>query len=142
MDGNQNNTPELPAPVNNTPEKVADNGEHPSVSNSPEKQAVVGEALRQQQPALPAISSNDASQIAQPSSTLGVIPVKDDNTKSQQSTADDADVIEKQWVERAKAIVTKTRNDPREQSHELSRFKAEYVQKRFNKELKISEDAN
>lgn len=54
--------------------------------------------------------------------------------------ADDADLIEKEWVERAKAIVEKTRDDPHEQKREMSKYKADYVKKRYNKDLKVAED--
>lgn len=51
--------------------------------------------------------------------------------------AEDVDLIEKEWVEKAKSIVTNTRNDPYAQNQELNRFKADYMQKRYNKDIKI-----
>ncbi|MEO6513168.1 MAG: hypothetical protein ABIR37_00620 [Candidatus Saccharimonadales bacterium] len=51
------------------------------------------------------------------------------------SNADDSDLIEKEWVEKAKAIVEKTRRDPFQQSQELNRFKNEYLQKRYGKNV-------
>ncbi|MDB5163701.1 MAG: hypothetical protein JWS12_318 [Candidatus Saccharibacteria bacterium] len=54
--------------------------------------------------------------------------------------ADDVDLIEKVWVEKAKAIVAQTKDDPRRQNKEISRFKADYIKKRYNKELKVSEE--
>ena len=54
--------------------------------------------------------------------------------------ADDVDLIEKEWVLRAKDIVNKTRHDPHEQNKEMSKFKAEYIKKRYNKDLKISDE--
>jgi len=51
--------------------------------------------------------------------------------------AEDKNRIEKQWVERAKAIVAQTQDDPYRQKNEMSKVKAEYIQKRFNKGLKI-----
>lgn len=55
------------------------------------------------------------------------------------NTAHDEDLIEKVWVNKAKAIVNRTKEDPYQQSRELSTFKAEYIQKRYNKALKVSE---
>lgn len=135
MDGNQKSMPELPAPQ--SAEKPLVPGELAKPAG--EAPAPVGESLRTPPPISPTVS-DDASQIAQPISSTGIAPISDPST-SQQAIADDVDVIEKQWVVNAKNIVEKTRNDPREQSKELSRFKAEYVQKRFNKELKVAEDA-
>jgi hypothetical protein len=65
----------------------------------------------------------------------------DDNTTvSAQSSssliADDVDVIEKIWVQKAKTIVNETKDDPRKQSTELSNMKRDYIKKRFNKDIK------
>lgn len=53
--------------------------------------------------------------------------------------ADDLDLIEKEWVEKAKDIVHKTRSDPHTQNKEMNRFKADYMKKRYNKDIKLSE---
>lgn len=55
--------------------------------------------------------------------------------------ADDADLIEKDWVERAKHIVELTRNDPRAQANQLSHMKADYVSRRFGKDIKTDQAA-
>lgn len=52
--------------------------------------------------------------------------------------ADDADLIEKEWVIRAKAIVEQTKSDPHVQNRELGKVKAEYIKKRYNKDVKVS----
>lgn len=54
------------------------------------------------------------------------------------NTADDTDLIEKEWVTKAKQIVERTRDDPHKQSEELTVFKADYLQKRYNKTIKVS----
>lgn len=54
--------------------------------------------------------------------------------------ADDGDIIEKEWVDKAKHIVATTRHDPYKQARELHRFKAEYLQKRYNKTIEVVED--
>ncbi|HEY5549625.1 MAG TPA: hypothetical protein VIK37_00220 [Candidatus Saccharimonadales bacterium] len=53
--------------------------------------------------------------------------------------ADDADLIEKEWIERARLIVAKTQDDPHRQKNEMSKAKADYIQKRFNKIIKTDE---
>jgi len=53
--------------------------------------------------------------------------------------ADDKDLIEKAWVEKAKAIVAQTKDDPYVQSNEITKIKEDYQQKRFKNKLKISE---
>lgn len=52
--------------------------------------------------------------------------------------ADDADLIEKEWVAKAKAIVAHTKDDPHMQNNEMNKVKADYLKKRYNKDLKVS----
>ncbi len=54
--------------------------------------------------------------------------------------AADIDVIEQIWVAKAKELIDKTKDDPHTQKAQMSKFKAEYIKKRINKEIKISED--
>ncbi len=49
--------------------------------------------------------------------------------------ADDIDLIEKEWVEKAKEIVDKTRSNPYLQNKAISEMKADYIKKRYNKDL-------
>jgi hypothetical protein len=51
--------------------------------------------------------------------------------------ADDKDVIEPEWVNKAKKIVNTTSDDPYKQSEELTALKADYMQKRYNKIVKL-----
>ena len=53
------------------------------------------------------------------------------------TAASDTDLIEKEWVEKAKAIVEQTRSDPHLQNKEISKFKADYMKKRYNKTIKL-----
>lgn len=53
--------------------------------------------------------------------------------------ADDTDLIEKEWVDKAKEIVAQTAHDPYLQNKEINKVRAEYLKKRYNKELKQSE---
>jgi hypothetical protein len=51
----------------------------------------------------------------------------------------DSDLIEKEWVDKAKQIVERTRDDPYKQSEELTVFKADYMKKRYDKTIKVSQ---
>jgi hypothetical protein len=66
------------------------------------------------------------------------VPIQDGATGG---IADDVDLIEKEWVDKAKAIVEATQDDPRKQKSEISKVKAEYIQKRFNKTIKVDSAA-
>ena len=72
---------------------------------------------------------------------LGADPGATDQSGVQSSglIADDTDLIEKEWVIRAKAIVLQTKDDPHTQNKEMNKVKADYLKKRYNKDLKISE---
>ncbi len=52
--------------------------------------------------------------------------------------ADDGDLIEKEWVDKAKQIVEHTRDDPYKQSEELTVVKADYMKQRYNKAIKLN----
>lgn len=54
--------------------------------------------------------------------------------------ADDIDVIEKEWVNKAKDVVKKTSSDPFEQERQVSKLQADYLKKRYNKDIKIPND--
>ncbi len=69
------------------------------------------------------------------STTGTTTPLSDD-----QLMADDADLIEKEWVNKAKAIVDNTRNDPHLQNKQINLVKADYIKKRYNKDIKVSKD--
>lgn len=53
--------------------------------------------------------------------------------------ADDSDLIEKEWVLKAKEIVARTSHDPYEQNKEVERMKADYMKKRYNKDIRVTE---
>ncbi len=78
-------------------------------------------------PAMGATQSVQNNVVA--NTTLSVVP----------ATADDRDLIEKEWVIKAKKIIMANRDNPHQQSKELTLFKADYMQKRYNKIIKLSE---
>ncbi len=53
--------------------------------------------------------------------------------------ADDADLIEKEWIVKAKSIVEHTRGDPYTRNREMNKVKVDYLKKRYNKDIKITE---
>ncbi|MDQ3065335.1 MAG: hypothetical protein M3Q36_03650 [bacterium] len=61
------------------------------------------------------------------------------NSATSQLQADDNDLIEKEWVSKAKQIISSTKVDPFMQNREMSRIKADYLKKRYNKDIKLEE---
>ncbi|HSX35864.1 MAG TPA: hypothetical protein VLH84_02930 [Patescibacteria group bacterium] len=58
-------------------------------------------------------------------------------------TGDDdsnTDQLDKEWIEKAKAIIAQTKSDPYMESHEISKAKADYLRIRYNKTVKVAED--
>lgn len=51
--------------------------------------------------------------------------------------AADEDLIEKEWVEKAKRVVAETRHDPYLQGKEVGRLQADYLQKRYGKTVNL-----
>lgn len=54
--------------------------------------------------------------------------------------ASDIDLIEKEWVNKAKEIVSRTIGDPYVQNKEINKIKADYIKKRYNKDIKIASE--
>lgn len=61
-------------------------------------------------------------------------PLTDDNPL----TANDDDLIEKEWVAKAKKIVQDTKADPYKQESEVSKLQADYLKKRYGKDIKLN----
>ena len=55
-------------------------------------------------------------------------------------TASNDDVIEKEWVNKSKKIVKDTKGDPYRKEHEISKLQADYMFKRYGKEVKVPDD--
>lgn len=55
-------------------------------------------------------------------------------------TAADDDLIEKEWVDKAKKIVQATRSDPYTQEKEVSKLQADYIKKRYGKDVKLANE--
>ena len=53
--------------------------------------------------------------------------------------ANDDDLIEKEWVDRAKKIVSETRDDPHKQEEAVSKLQVDYLKKRYGREIGVAE---
>lgn len=49
--------------------------------------------------------------------------------------AADEDLIEKEWVDKAKQIVAETRDDPRRRAEQANALQKDYMKKRFGKDI-------
>lgn len=53
--------------------------------------------------------------------------------------ANDDDLIEKEWVDKAKKIIVETKDDPYRREQEVGRLQADYLRKRYGRELGASQ---
>lgn len=90
---------------------------------------------------IPGLAASQPSPVSDPAASLPQAPAGQSGSLSQHSPkiAEDVDLIEKEWVTKAKAIIDKTRGNPNEQTKELSRFKADYLKTRYSKDVKVNE---
>ncbi len=68
---------------------------------------------------------------AQAAATVTAVAA-DDNASL---AASDGDLIEKEWVEKAKQIVNQTVDDPYQREDSVSKLRMDYLKKRFGREL-------
>lgn len=122
-------------------------GEQLPLANAPEAQPEVGAASAVAAERAPSSAASGAT-AAQPIIPLppidnSVAPVPQSSVSSTSKSAKvalitDDDLIEKEWVDRAKKIIESTRDDPHQQSEQLTLVKADYMKKRYDKTIKVS----
>lgn len=86
-----------------------------------------------QQVVLPQVSDDDTSDSQtdeQPAVTSGAAPTYTP------AIADDVDVIEKAWVNKAKQIIRDTKDDPRAQEEQFEQLQIDYMKKRYGRDVK------
>ena len=92
---------------------------------------------------VPVAPSSTAQFVPQQSAPAPIAPVAPSTPSSSPAstvaTQQDELSIEKEYVNKAKAIIERTRSDPYQQANELSRTKAEFLKKRYGKDVKVSE---
>lgn len=69
--------------------------------------------------------------------TTQILPVVDPTSPS---VAADDDLIEKEWVDRAKQIIASTKDDPYRREQEVKKLQLDYVRKRYGREIGDTND--
>ncbi|MDQ5972660.1 MAG: hypothetical protein QG553_819 [Patescibacteria group bacterium] len=143
---NKNLSPqfELPKPQSVSPEVPAPTEADPADAQASEQrnmelpaaQAPAPPAQADPATAAAALPGTDpiASLIPDLAASAPTVAVTDD------ALADDGDLIEKEWIQKAKSIVERTRNDPYHQNLEINKVKKDYIQKRYNKNVKLIDE--
>ena len=76
----------------------------------------------------------DDQSLAPQRPSISSVPVTNNPTASTPvpQIADEVDLIEKEWVQKAKEIIQRNLEDPYKQSEEIDNIKSDYKSKRFN----------
>lgn len=138
--------PQLPSP-NVGPERPSQHERIPAPLTTPEAQPQPESEARQEthehQPSGP-VDPVPQQQVAPPplpplQQPQAATPAKpaDDNPP----VAADEDLIEKEWVEKAKKVIAETKHDPYLQEQAVSKLQADYLQKRYNKTVQVPNDS-
>lgn len=132
-------SPELPSPIEKRTEKSPERYEEFGNINPELKvQPMPGERYNDASNAVSqALSINPNPVQPQP---IGASQASDDDDSQSPAMADDNDVIEKEWVDKAKTIVARTQGDPHAKSSQLTFLKKDYMNKRYGKEIKVPDD--
>lgn len=70
-----------------------------------------------------------------PAPPAAQVPASTTSTDDTPLIAGDDDLIEKEWVDKLKRIITLTRDDPYERARVIAQLQADYLKKRYNREM-------
>lgn len=118
------------APVQNGPENTSEKLAESGPAARPERHS----GIQSQGMPMPTIPLPQQPSVTQQQSQTDVIST---TNSSMPAIASDSDLIEKEWVNKAKQIVELTRDDPYRQSQQLTGVKVDYMQKRYGKSIKM-----
>jgi hypothetical protein len=105
-----------------------------AVEKAPEHTEQRAEVSNQTPPAVPVLPPPVVGLQEPTLNTPAVKPVVNDTP----IVAADEDLIEKEWVDKAKKIVEETKDDPYRREQEVGKLQADYLRKRYGKELGAS----
>lgn len=96
---------------------------------SPEREQNMKAVDRQTTPPMPAPA------VAAPMPAVVPMPMPQpaDDPAANPAIAGDDDLIEKEWVDKAKKIIAETKDDPYRREQEVNRLQADYLYKRYGR---------
>jgi hypothetical protein len=117
------------APMPPTPELGIESG-----AERVEQRSEAAPASVNSMPALPPLQTTLTPAISTPINRAST-SLEDDTPVA----ASDDDLIEKEWVDKAKKIIMQTKDDPYRREREVNKLQADYLRKRYGKELGSSQ---
>lgn len=112
-------------------ERSADNGIEKTIEATPSRAEFTPPAPQVVLPVVnpPVQTGGDAGLAAAPSGNDDIPDI-----------ANDDDLIEKEWVDKAKKIIAETKDDPYKREIEISKLQIEYIRRRYGREIGQSEE--
>jgi len=129
----------IPGGVERIPVPSGERTSVPQIERPPES----GEIYQDKKQEVDAVQA-EVAQIAMPALPAPVLTttqsissaVSDDSP----IVANDDDLIEKEWVDKAKKILSETREDPYKREQEISKLQIEYIRRRYGRQIGESGD--
>jgi hypothetical protein len=133
-----------PRSVEQTPDTSGYSYEIPPNYASPEKEQPQYERAIERSPIEIAPPMPPQAPVQTPPVSMPVVlPQVSDDSAVQSSnpiSANDDDVIEKEWVDRAKQVLAQTREDPYQREKAIGELQRDYLMKRYGKQLGSTAD--
>jgi len=86
-----------------------------------------------------ATATASAAAVAAPAAPVQVPPQQASQPSATPLVAADEDLIEKEWVDKAKEIIEQTKDDPHTRTKKVNELQRDYLQKRYGKVVGASE---
>ena len=135
--------PEAPLPRLSPEQPSVQDGsivEHAPIPPSPESGVDAGAEHYEQKAETSAILADVGLTTILPTPVIKDESVAQNTTiNNTPSVAKDDDLIEKEWVDKAKKIVAETRDDPYQREEEVNKLQIDYLKKRYGRELGVAE---
>lgn len=112
------------------PHEHGQESEHSAEQSAPQEHRTGTGAGDTPPPAMPVVPLPTAPQQTPQTSQT----VYSDDTPA---VAADEDLIEKEWVEKAKKVISETKHDPYSQEQAVRRLQADYLSKRYGKVIQV-----
>lgn len=135
--------PKLPAPSSSGLEQAPSYDRRPELAPlPPTPEQGIGQRVEQLEQRSEATSASSETPVLPPPVVAATVPLPVDETTAVQPATDDMplvanddDLIEKEWVDKAKKIIVQTKDDPYRREQEVGKLQADYLRKRYGKEL-------
>jgi hypothetical protein len=126
------NIEQLPTQYNQNLERIP--GVTPELNIEQEKEQLEQRAEASREQRSPTVIVPN-TQVALPTLSQSPVGISSLPTDDNPVVANDDDLIEKEWVDKAKKIIVETKDDPYRREKEIGKLQVDYLRKRYGKEL-------